>query len=64
MHKWGLAQSPSCVCGQRQSMNHTVDTCPLTKFEGRLNLLHEAGDERSHMAGCYSDCSTREIIIV
>ena len=22
-------------------MNHIVDTCPLTKFEGGLNLLHE-----------------------
>jgi len=26
-------------------MNHTVDTCPLTKFEGGLNLLYEADDE-------------------
>jgi len=26
-------------------MNHIVDTCPLTKFEGGLNLLHEADDE-------------------
>jgi len=25
-------------------MNHTVDTCPLTTFEGGLNLLHEAED--------------------
>jgi len=25
-------------------MNHIVDTCPLTKFEGVLNLLHEADD--------------------
>ena len=23
-------------------MNHIVDTCPLTKFEGGLNLLDEA----------------------
>jgi len=41
----GLAQSPSCDCGQRQTMNHIVDTCPLTKFEGGLNLLHEADDD-------------------
>jgi len=34
LHKCGLAQSPSCDCGQQQTMNHTVDTCPLTKFEG------------------------------
>ena len=45
LHKWGLAQSPSCDCGQRQTMNLIVDTCPLTKFEGRLNLFHEADDD-------------------
>ena len=39
LHKRGLAWSPSCDCGQRQTMNHIVDTCPLTKFEGGLNLL-------------------------
>ena len=33
------AQSPSCDCGQRRTMNHIVDTCPLTEFEGGLNLL-------------------------
>jgi len=45
LHKWGLAQSLSCDCGQRQAMNHIVDTCPSTQFEGRLNLLHEADDD-------------------
>jgi len=40
--KWGLAQSPSCDCGQHQTMNHT---CSLTKFEGGLNLLHNADDD-------------------
>ena len=25
-------------------MNHLVDMCPLTKFDGGLNLLHEADD--------------------
>jgi len=63
MHKRGLAQSPSCDYGQRQTMNHIVDMCPLTKFEGRLNLLHEASGD-SHMPKIYSDCSTREIIII
>ena len=41
LHKWGLTQPPSCDCGQRQTMNHIVDTCPLTKSEGGLNLLHK-----------------------
>ena len=63
LHKWGLTKSPSCNCGQRQTMNHTVDTCPLTTFESGLILLHEADDD-SHMAEIYSDCSTREIIII
>jgi len=45
LHKWGLAQSPSCDCGQQQTMNHIVDTCLLAKFEGGLNLLHEADDD-------------------
>jgi len=49
LHKWGLAQSPSCDCGQRQTMNHIVDTCPWS------------GWWRSHMAGIYSDCSSCEI---
>ena len=26
--KWGLAQSPFRDCGQRQTVNHIVDTCP------------------------------------
>ena len=53
-----LAQSPSC--GQRQTMNHIVNTCPLTKFDGGQNLLHKADDDK---AGIYSDFSTHEMII-
>jgi len=45
LHKWGLAQSPSCDCAQRQTVNQIVDMRPLTKFEGGLNLLHEANDD-------------------
>jgi len=26
-------------------MNNIVDTCPFTKFEGGLNLLHKADDD-------------------
>ena len=33
LHKLGLAKSSTCNCGQQQTMNHIVDTCPLTKFE-------------------------------
>jgi len=44
LQKRGLTQSPSYDCGQRQTVNHIVDTCPSTKLEGGLNLLHEAND--------------------
>ena len=45
LHKRGLAQSPSCDCGQRRTMNHIVDTCLLTKFQDELKLLHEADND-------------------
>ena len=45
LQKWSLAQSPSCDCGQRQTINHIDDKCLLTKSEGGLNLLHEADDD-------------------
>ena len=34
-----------CDCGQRQTMNHIVDTCPLTTSEGGKSLLDEADDD-------------------
>ena len=41
LHKWGLAPNhlPVIVAGD------IVDMCPLTEFEGELNLLHEADDD-------------------
>ena len=37
---------PVIVASNRPwTMNHIVDTCPLMKFEGGLNLLHEADDD-------------------
>ena len=45
LHQCGLAQSPSCDYGKRQTMNHIVDTYPLTKFGGRLNLLPQSDDD-------------------
>ena len=40
-----MGSRQTCDCGQRQTMNHIADTCPLTKFEGGLNLLQEADDD-------------------
>jgi len=44
MHKWGLAKSSICDCGQQQTMNHIIDTRSWTKFEGRLPVFREAED--------------------
>ena len=43
LHEWGLAPNhlPVIVASDRD----IVDTCQLTKFEGGLNLLHEADDD-------------------
>jgi len=41
---WGLAKLSTCDCGQQRTVNYIVDTCLLSKFEGRLRLLPEAED--------------------
>jgi len=47
-----------CDCGQQQTMNHIVDTCLLTKFEGGLKRLHETDNDTVN--GINSDHSIRE----
>jgi len=59
LHRWGLAQSPSCDCGQRQTMNHIVDAHQLTKFESGLDLIHKVDDEAAvgfGWGGVHRDC--------
>ena len=56
LHNWGLAQSPSCDCGQRQTMNHIVDTCPLTTFEGGLSGITKIFAPRPQQAFTASPC--------
>lgn len=43
LKRWGQADSDLCDCGAIQTMSHIVDACPLTKLEGGLKALHEAG---------------------
>jgi len=42
LHKWGLE---FCDCGQRQTMGHIVDLCPLTQLDGGLTSLEKADDD-------------------
>lgn len=44
LKRWGQASSDLCDCGEIQTMSHIVIACPLTKFEGGLQALHEADE--------------------
>ena len=60
LHKRGLAQSPSCDCGQQPHQPHCRHV-PVNKIWRRTEFTPRSGWWRSHMAGIYSDFSTREI---
>jgi len=44
-HKCSLVASELCDCGQRQTMGHIVDSCPLIQLDGGLPRLQEADDD-------------------
>jgi len=45
LHKWHMASTDKCECGDVQTMSHIVDTCPLFRFaDGDLSRLHSADD--------------------
>ena len=48
LHQWGLSRSEPCSCGQKQTMSHIVDSCPVSRFEGGLQQLHTADDRAVH----------------
>ncbi|KAL4153463.1 hypothetical protein QTP88_001296 [Uroleucon formosanum] len=45
LHKWKMADSPLCECGQVQTIKHIVESCPRTKYEGGITELHKGGSE-------------------
>jgi len=57
----GVSQSPSCGCGQRQTMNQIVD---INKIWMRTESTPRNVWWCSHAAGIKSDCSTREVMII
>lgn len=40
-----MADIPLCECGQVQTIKHTVESCPRTKYEGGIAELHKGGSE-------------------
>jgi len=43
--KWNQAATDLCPCGEKQTMSHIVDSCPLSKLNDSLSQLHSADDE-------------------
>jgi len=45
LHKWRMAASDKCQCGEVQTMSHIVESCSETRFsDGGLVRLHSADD--------------------
>jgi len=45
LHKWHMAPTDRCQCGDVQTMIHNVESCPLTRFaDVDLFRLHSADD--------------------
>ena len=46
LYKWHMASTDECQCGAVQTMNHIVESCPLTRFtdDGDLSRLHSVDD--------------------
>jgi len=61
LHKFGLAQSPSCDCGQRATDHEPhCRHVPINKIWRWTESTPRSGWRRSNTAGICSDCSTRE----
>ena len=45
LHRQGLVISAVCECGQQQTMNHVVDICLVTKYEGGLQSFHDVDND-------------------
>jgi len=45
LHKWGLAASELGDCGQWQTMDHIVNSCPLTRLTVGMTRLYKADDD-------------------
>ena len=56
-HTWGLTDNnPLCSCRELQTMSHTVDVCPSTKFPGGLRALLRALHCVDDAAAEWLDC--------
>jgi len=52
--KRNQAAADLCPCGEKQTMSHIVDSCPLSKLNGGLSQIHSADDKAAAWLNSYS----------
>jgi hypothetical protein len=40
-----MVKYPICSCGQKHTIKHIVEECPLMKFSGGIEEIHTAREE-------------------
>ena len=55
-----LCKSTVCECRQQQTMNCILDTCLLTKLDGRLQSFHDVDADADNWQETTFDSSIRE----
>ncbi|VVC43208.1 Hypothetical protein CINCED_3A015175 [Cinara cedri] len=45
LYKWSMTNSPLCACGAEQTIQHVIEECPNTKFNGGIARLHKAEED-------------------
>ena len=45
LYDWGIRDDPFCAFGDKQTMSHIINECPLTKFPGGIQAFHTADED-------------------
>ena len=66
LHKWGLAKSPTCGCGQQQTMSHIADSdmCPLMEDYNcfrKLKMMQSSGWNLQRLQHSQNEMNYRQL---
>jgi hypothetical protein len=45
LYKWGITNSPLYACGAEQTIQHIIEECPNTEFNGGIARQHKAEED-------------------